>query len=412
MNRKALAVFGLAFCVVVAFVVCLGVCQPGLALLGLRSFGPAEGVSAASTAGSATGDSVVVGAGETIDDDAFLAGRSVTVKGTVTGDLVAAGDNVVADGDVRGDALLAGRSVTVRNTVGGDARLAAQDITVGAQIDGNLMFFAQTGSISASTHVGRNLTAACQTLDIDGAVAGKARVGGGVVTVNGKVGKDLIVEASNLIITDSAEIGGDVRFTGERPAEIAPGAKIHGEVRFTPLPTAPAVPPARRALQVILNLIKFVVLGALLALFAAKGVRTITDVMAERALASFGVGVVSVIAVPVVLVILGVVIVGASAAWVLGAAFTSVGIVALFAFKVLVAVLVGRLILKRARKGQEPPLLHAALLGTVIVFVVTLVPVIDFAVAVLGALLTLGALLIALKDSVLSWPGGRGPAQA
>jgi len=363
-------------------------------------------------AGGKAGESVVVGAGETIDDDAFLAGRSVTVKGTVTGELLAAGDNVVSGGAVGGDALLAGRMVTVENEVQGDVRVAGQNVAVNARVGGNAMLFGQVATISSSADISRNLTAACETLSIDGKVAGKVRATGEFVTVNGQVGGDLIVEASRLVIGDSAEIGGDVLLRGEKPAEVAPGARVHGEVRFEPLPTAAPVHPARRALRLFLNLVKFVVLGVLIALFAAKGVRAITDIMAQRTLASFGVGIVSIVVVPVLLVILGVIVVGASAAWVLAGTFAGLGVAALFTFKALVAILVGRLVLRRVRLGPEPSLLHAALIGTVIVYIVTFIPGIDVAVGILGTLLTLGALILALKESVLSWPGGRGGATA
>src|SRR5512137_1846374 len=67
-----------------------------------------------------SGENVVIGKDEVINDDLFAGGSTVTVDGTVNGDLVAGGQTVVINGKVTGNVIAVGGSVTVNGEVGHD----------------------------------------------------------------------------------------------------------------------------------------------------------------------------------------------------------------------------------------------------------------------------------------------------
>ncbi|HEY7515479.1 MAG TPA: zf-HC2 domain-containing protein, partial [Vicinamibacteria bacterium] len=71
-------------------------------------------------------ESIVVRAGETVDDSLLAAGETVSVDGVVTGNLVACA-----------------RRVTVRGSVQGDLIVAAQEVDLDGTVEGNVMGFAQ-----------------------------------------------------------------------------------------------------------------------------------------------------------------------------------------------------------------------------------------------------------------------------
>ena len=80
----------------------------GLALL--------VGLITASTAWAVetrSGDSVVIGPDEVVDDDLYVTANNVVIDGTIRGDLVAFGQNITVDGTVEGDLIAAGRSVEI-----------------------------------------------------------------------------------------------------------------------------------------------------------------------------------------------------------------------------------------------------------------------------------------------------------
>jgi len=66
-----------------------------------------------------SGDTVLVPAGETINDDVYAFGNNVIIQGTVNGDVIAAGSTVTINGHVTGNVMAAGNTVTVSAPVDG-----------------------------------------------------------------------------------------------------------------------------------------------------------------------------------------------------------------------------------------------------------------------------------------------------
>ena len=72
------------------------------------------------------GDTVVIGAGEVIEDDLYVGATNFTLNGTVKGDLIVGGNIIEINGAVEGDLTAAGQTVVVRGTVTDDVRIAGQ----------------------------------------------------------------------------------------------------------------------------------------------------------------------------------------------------------------------------------------------------------------------------------------------
>jgi hypothetical protein len=67
-----------------------------------------------------SGDRIVIGKDEVINEDLYLGGTEIIVDGTINGDLMAAGQTITVNGKVTGDLYAAGNSVTVNGEVGDD----------------------------------------------------------------------------------------------------------------------------------------------------------------------------------------------------------------------------------------------------------------------------------------------------
>jgi hypothetical protein len=105
-----------------------------LALVGLFAAAPAR------AADTRSGDQVVIGRGEVIEDDLYVAANSVTIDGTINGDLVAVGSQITINGTVKGDLLAAAQGIAINGTVNDDVRAAGQAIMLGpsARVAGDL----------------------------------------------------------------------------------------------------------------------------------------------------------------------------------------------------------------------------------------------------------------------------------
>src|SRR5215207_9119181 len=75
---------------------------------------------------SQSGDQVIIGPDEVVDDDLYATANEIVVEGTVRGDLVAFGRSVTVDGTVEGDLIGAGQSVEIGGEVDDDVRIAGQ----------------------------------------------------------------------------------------------------------------------------------------------------------------------------------------------------------------------------------------------------------------------------------------------
>ena len=78
-----------------------------------------------------SGQEVVIGPDEVVEDDLYVAANEVVVDGTIEGDLVAFGRSVTVNGTVEGDLIAAGQTVEVGGTVEDDARIAGQALLLG-----------------------------------------------------------------------------------------------------------------------------------------------------------------------------------------------------------------------------------------------------------------------------------------
>ena len=70
--------------------------------------------------------SVKVAAEETIKDDLYVTGETVTIDGIIEGDLIAFAKDIIINGEVRGDVIAASQTFEATGTLGDDVRIAGQ----------------------------------------------------------------------------------------------------------------------------------------------------------------------------------------------------------------------------------------------------------------------------------------------
>ncbi len=121
------------------------------------------------------GDTIRVEAGETIEEDLYLFGSSITVDADVPGDIVAFGSDVTIRGTVGGDVLAGAGTIRIDGNVEGDVRAGAGDIN----IDGNL---------------GEDLMVGAGLLDVAGDIGGDILFGTGQTSISGDVDGSVVGE--------------------------------------------------------------------------------------------------------------------------------------------------------------------------------------------------------------------------
>lgn len=304
-----------------------------------------------------TGGTVVVEEGETVDD-LTVAGGTVMVEGTVDGELTVAGGTVTIDGQVTEDVAILGGDVRITGDVGGDVE-----------------------AIGGNVWIGETAT-----------VAGSVSVAAGATTVDGVVQGDLNTGAGTTTIGSTATVAGDLTYAGD--LDVDPNAEIGGDtVRDPAVAVGPAGYPADlelvfAAYALVLNLL----LGAILLALGPRFASAVSERFSGTSLTSAGVGLLTVIVVPILL--------GLLALTVVGLPLTLVGTL-LFVVYLWIATVYGRFalgmwLISLVNLGNR---WLALVIGLVIVAGIGRVPYAGSLIVLLVTLLGIGAVTLTVLDS-------------
>lgn len=185
------------------------------------------------------GKAVDVGAAQAINQNAYVAGGTVTFGAPVTGDLLAAGGTVILSSKVTGDIMAAGGTVIMTGATAQDIRAAAGNLTVGGVLSGELVAAGAQVMVTPDTTIAKDSYLRGAAVTFNGNEKGNLDIAGNTVTIGGTVGGNLTVNASqNVTIAPGAVIKGNLEYTAPTKITI-PDGQVLGTVTFHEAP-APA----------------------------------------------------------------------------------------------------------------------------------------------------------------------------
>lgn len=318
--------------------------------------------SGLATAQSGVGGEITVEEGETVSE-VNAVGGAVVVHGTVTGDVSGAAGNVLITG-----------------TVGGDVNVATGNLRISGQIDGDVA--AGAGSIHLE----------------DGAtVDGDFDSGAGEVTIDGTIGGDARIGAETIRLGEAASIAGSLTYDGRLEGnQDAVAGDITRDRTLGPTSVGELQPLASWAIAVyafVANLLLGAVLLALFPRFSGGVADRVTAEPLKTGLVGLG----TLVAVPLSIVLLTVTIVGIPLALAGTLAFLFLAWIGLvygrFALGMWIVSLQGR-----DRIGGVDRQWVALVLGLLLGGLLALVPFVGGLLNLLIFLLGLGAVLVGLYE--------------
>lgn len=391
-----------------------------------------------------SGEEVVVAAGEVVTDDLYVAASKIVIDGVIKGDLIAFGQSIIINGTVEGDLLGAAQVIAINGSVNDDARIAAQAIVVrdGGRIGDDANVAAYSFEAQSESSIGGDLWVAASQVSLAGRIAGDMLGGGEGVHIAGAVDGDVEVGVADtdqmrgfsyaqfmpalpegfqmlsvprgLTIAERARIAGNLTYTSRSEFSV-PGGAVGGtiahllpEVTRTETEAAPVVfGSGAWAIEQVQRLLRLLLAGLLLVWLASGWLRRIAEALRARPLPSLGWGVLSPFALLAFVVIAAVIIV--IVAGLLGYVFGSMALIALLLSSaagtivvvyLMLAFYIGALVSayalgERILPGGRP--LWAMLIGTAILWVLTLIPVVGVIIGIVFALFGLGAIWLAVR---------------
>jgi cytoskeletal protein CcmA (bactofilin family) len=117
-------------------------------------------------------DLTALAAGQTIDNDVFVALQQVTIDGTVNGDVFVLGNQVVVNGDINGSLFAVGQSVDIQGQVSGTTYVTAISLKMGqaASLQRSLYYAGGVFTAQNGAKIQRDLNAICLDAKISGQI--------------------------------------------------------------------------------------------------------------------------------------------------------------------------------------------------------------------------------------------------
>lgn len=369
-------------------------------LAALFSFVFLFAASAAFAKGTA-GAIYVIESGEVVSGNVYRAAEIIDVQGTVQGDLIVAAETVRVSGIVEGDVIAVASTIEIEGTVKGDLRAAAQNVlfsSIGAVVEKNVTVFGKNLNVLGT--VGGSVLAAGDNISV--ANVGKdLRAYGRYIGLQGAVGGDVVVDAEEaedrgvIQLLDGAIVAGDFEYSGPQP-QIDDGATIAGTVtqRVVTRPSGQNMGLFGAAVwfftffKTVSAAGMILVALVLIALFGER-VRAIITEHNKQLWWNFAVGLATLIVTPIVMVLLAVTLVGLPLAFIGGALY----VIKIYLAKVLYGVALGHWLMSRGVKDEKkkPNLYVAAVVGIIVLSLISLVPFFGTLIVFSGIVWMLGA---------------------
>ena len=345
-----------------------------------------------------TGDSLIIGGEEEINEDLYLAGKTIVIDGTVNGSLYAVGNSITINGYIRDSVIVAGRKITILGDIGGGVKAAGETINVEGKINRDAMFAGREIILNRKIFIGGDLLFGASRVFIDGPVEGSVFGGAGDLIIKSRIMGKIKVVVDTLTLTGDARIEGDLTYVSENKADIHPGTEVIGNIEHI-------MPEYKKKIKTIFQFIILggvvgkiigffmaLIVGLVAVLIAARQVNSAATIIEKKPGHSAGWGAVVFFGAPVGIAIALVTIIGIP----LGVIAMMLYLVSLYISEIIVGLLIGKLILIRAKKTDEKTFLFGAFaLGLFIIRVLRFIPVFGWIVRFIVVLFGLGAIVLA-----------------
>jgi cytoskeletal protein CcmA (bactofilin family) len=358
----------------------------------------------ASAAETRTGDEIEIATGETITGDLYLFGGDVEIAGTVTGDVIGAVESLMVRGTVNGSLNIVARSIQINGRVDRSVRVAGDELIIRGSVGGDLMVAAGSTTLTSQGSVGGDLLLGGGDVSLSGSVADDVSGSASELNLGGQVGGSVSVSAAEINLTNRGRIAGDLRYASNNEIEILGAGDVAGTIERTGRLRAVGGPDLFTAAtsQIVRLLVGLISGLVLIALFPMAAVRTADQIRRQFPIAAVS-GLIGLIAWIGLALVLAITIVGIPIALI----GTVLLLIVAWLSQVFAGLALGRAVLPGSwhvtSRGYN---ILAMAIGMIVIAALRSVPVpfISTAVAIISAIVAVGAVILAMRyDPERAW---------
>jgi cytoskeletal protein CcmA (bactofilin family) len=272
---------------------------PAVALCTLLAVAPVAGVAFAQT-----------GSAWPASRNVYTAGGEVRPPRPIGGDLIAAGGRIVLEQPVAGDATLAAGAVDARSDIGDDLRAVGGAVSVEKHVGGDLVAAGGEVALRPGSTVRGDADLRAGNVVLQGRVDGALRARAQKIVVDGDVRGPVDLAAERIELGPRARIAGPLTYVSPQPIRMAEGAVVQGQVTRAPAvedgrPAADPRPSGASTMPgTVVGYVAVLVLASAFLWLMPAFTEAAASRLHQTLWAALGVGVASLIAVPVLTLLL------------------------------------------------------------------------------------------------------------
>jgi hypothetical protein len=336
-------------------------------------------------------------------DNTYLAGSSVEVTAGIPADLSVVGGTLSVAAPVQGDVLGIGALLKITSLVSGDVRALGGKVELLAPITGDVVAIAPQIVIASST---KDIFAIGGSVSVAGSSKGPVTIYGTDVELDGDYAGDVTVVATNrFALGERAHIAGTLHYNAPTQISVPVGARVDGPVTYTgSLQYVPTNQEAQNFAQfgigiffVVHALAAMMLTGLLVGIFPRANTRIMHRVFAgsvRRNLLTILLGLALFALVPLAILLLIVTFAGIYVAFLLGAGYVMLYLLAGSYAGALVGTLLRKNIFHRVRNRKDSTW-QDAVVGTLVLYIISFAPYVGGVLNTGFMLLAAGALSVA-----------------
>ncbi len=332
-------------------------------------------------------------------DDAYLAGEEIILNAAVKGDLVIAGGTVVVNDSIKGDLTAAGGELVLNGYITDDVRAAVGRVTIDSEIGDDLVVFGGEVILTENAKVHGDLKCFAGYIEMNGQVNGKLTIKGGNVLIDGTVKENSKIIGEDITISSNAKFHKEVEYWNGGGELQFNNALVNTEARFSEdlgqdssqlSLTTFGTKSIKLWITYILS--SFLAILVFHALFRNAFSNAVDD-LENSVLKSFGFGLIYLIGIPLMILLTFFMAIGIP----LGLFATAVFVFSLLFGHLVAALLIVYYLRHRNQKTWGFwSITFLALLGAIVLRLVTMIPIAGIIISVVILSITYGALTLNL----------------
>ena len=353
-------------------------------------------------------DGFTLNHGNTVTNELWIAAPNVAVGGTVKDDFLAACiggqvglGNARLAGNFQNDVSVFGAAIDFTGTAAEHARFLANEITMGGEVGISALAIGNTITLTTNSVIKGDAVLVGQSVLVAGDIRGNLRILATTATLNGTIDGSVRIAADDIVLMPGTKIGGDLVYTSSKDLFLDPGkVELNGQLIRKELETIQTETPAPTIYDIFISqaylylcaLVAGLPFIAIFPRFTGRAVRHVRQSPWKCAL----VGVVALCLIPMASFFVFFTIIGIPLGLLLLLAYA----IMLYLSKIVVALGIGGIVLRRHGPQPFSRVFTVLSLGLIAIYLVTTLPYGIGSIAAFVVLLTgLGGMVFAIFSS-------------